>query len=237
MAAGLLSVGWSLSVVRYFEMENWLAFTAEAVRRGHYDSGYAKDVEKRLRSNSGWIRPSLSTYRVLIQLGLWERSNANNGPPTADSISDLRHTIRNSLADSPNNSFSWLALFWLSNLQGGPLPARNLTYMRMSYSVGRNEGWIAEKRNALTLSYFRDLPPDLLEAAGSEFNGMIASGFYGKAADIFVSSADEVRAFLAGSLLKIAEPQRKIFLQELSNRGLANFGLKEKNTADHRPWH
>ncbi len=63
----------------------------------------------------------------------------------------------------------------------------------MSYALNANEDWIAGKRNRIALAVFSAPPPDLAEAAISEFVGLARSNFYGEAADIVAWPARPIR--------------------------------------------
>jgi hypothetical protein len=57
-------------------------------------------------------------------------------------------------------------------------------YLRMSYRLGPNEGWIALKRSWAALSVYPQLPPDIAGAAIDEFAGLLSTGLYSQAAAI-----------------------------------------------------
>jgi hypothetical protein len=93
------------------------------------------------------------------------------------SLSALRNSIRRSLTCSPTDPFMWVVLYWVECAERGFQP-NYLEYLRLSYRLGPNEGWIGLRRNGLTLAVFGQLPPDLAEKATEEFVGLLDSGFF-----------------------------------------------------------
>ena len=61
---------------------------------------------------------------------------------------------------SPGDPFVWLTLFGLDAARNGLTPG-NERYLRLSYALGPNEGWIAYWRVQLALAQFERLPTDL----------------------------------------------------------------------------
>jgi hypothetical protein len=106
----------------------------------------------------------------------------------------------------------------------------------MSYALGPEEGWIAEKRNRLALALFEELPPELKAAAVREFSGLVNTGRYGEAADILTGSAWRIRQLLLSSLNSVQERHRQALASILYRRGydLTVPGIRQP---DPRPWH
>jgi|SRR6516162_2615076 hypothetical protein len=61
-----------------------------------------------------------------------------------------------------------MVLFWVENAIYA-FSSIHLECLRISYSLGLNEGWIALKRNVVALASFERLPPDVGEMAIREF--------------------------------------------------------------------
>ena len=108
---------------------------------------------------SNWTRrrptgPGISRERRCDHplLLLEDQLKAGNRQPSDSDISDLQKAVRAVLAQSPMNSFMWLMEFTFKRLHGEGADDMNL--LRMSYWSGRNEAWIAIRRNRLALGYF-----------------------------------------------------------------------------------
>ena len=126
--------------------------------------------------------------------------------------------IRVSLSCSPADAFLWIVLFWVEAARVGVEPD-DLKYLRMSYRLGPNEGWIAWKRNPFAFSIFEELPADLREAAIREFVGLVQSGFIDPAVDILTGPAWQVRDLILPRLAAVTHRRREEFSRELLRRG------------------
>jgi hypothetical protein len=141
-------------------------------------------------------------------------SDAQNG--SEEQLASSRSAISKSLICSPSDSFLWLSLFWVDAHSVPQL--QKLEYLRLSYTLGPNEGWIALKRNWLAFENFGRLPPDLAEAAVDEFVDLVKSGFAERAAEILDGPAWPVRDRLLSRLKDVDERQRQDLEYFLSKR-------------------
>jgi hypothetical protein len=69
----------------------------------------------------------------------------------------------------------------------------DVKYLRMSYRLDPNEGWIALKRNRLAFEKFDQLSTDLAESAIGEYVALVKSGLYEQAAEILSGPAWQAR--------------------------------------------
>jgi hypothetical protein len=150
-----------------------------------------------------------------------------------DRITASRSAIVRSLACSPSDSFLWFGLYWVSAVSGG-FNAGDLKFLRMSYELGPNEGWIIAKRNSAALAVFSRLPPDLAEQAVAEFAKLFESGLVQFAADIFTGPGWPIRDILLARIANTPQLQRQYFSNLLRARGyeVAVPGISQKD----RPW-
>jgi len=128
----------------------------------------------------------------------------------------LRAAIVKSLSCSPADSFLWLAYFWVTATGEG---IAELKYLRMSYEQGRNEGWVAVKRNAAALAMFPQLPSDLAQAALDEFARIVQSGLIVEAADILTGTGWPIGDRLLERIAALPQPQRERLARQLEERG------------------
>jgi hypothetical protein len=151
------------------------------------------------------------------------------------SLSALRDSIRRSLDCSPADPFLWSVLFWLENTMNGFSPD-HFEFLRLSYQLGPNEGWIAVKRNELALALFGQLPPDLRQLAIDEFAKLLNSGFLTESVAIFTGPGWPIRDFLLPRLTSVSDVQREAFARELYRRGYV-VNVPGVNDIERRPWH
>jgi hypothetical protein len=150
------------------------------------------------------------------------------------SLSALRDSIHRSLGCSPADPFLWSVLFWLENTMNG-FSQDHFEFLRLSYQLGPNEGWIAVKRNELALAVFGQLPADLREMAIDEFVKLLNSGFLTESVAIFTGPAWPIREVLLPRLTSVSDVQREAFARELYRKGyVVNVpGVREPGR---RPW-
>jgi hypothetical protein len=156
---------------------------------------------------------------AVIRLRVTEQAIATGEGNEIDGRLDtLRATLRRSLACTPSDAFLWVVLFWAENTRNG-FEAENLKYLRMSYRLGPNEGWIALKRNRFALALFEELPPDLAEAAVSEFVKLVEDFVY-DAPDIFTGPGWRLRDVLLPRLKDLPIRRRELFAKILYSKDL-----------------
>src|SRR6185437_12601834 len=167
---------------------------------------------------SGYCRPAALRSAAIIQLRMVEVA-----PPAKDQeqrnehLNALSNVIRSALSCSPADPFLWLVLYWVEGTRNG-YKSDHLKYLKMSYRLGPNEGWIGLKRNALAFENFDQLSIDLRELVIAEFIGLLKSGFEEQAADILSGPAWQLRNQLLPHLKSIDERQRKALEYYVSKR-------------------
>jgi hypothetical protein len=110
-------------------------------------------------------------------------------------------------------------LFWIDAAKNGLTP-KNANYLRLSYALGPNEGWIGLWRVQLALALFERLPKDLADDATDEFIRLVNTQvLYQEAAAIFSRATPAVQGRLVEQL-KTANPvPRQIFARVLYDKG------------------
>lgn len=121
-------------------------------------------------------------------------------------------SIRSSLACSPADAFFWLVLFALET----PAP---LSYLRASYRLGPNEGWIALKRNPVAFTKFGQLPVDLRDTVLREFLGILEMGLYDEAVKILTGPAWNQKELVFSQLDRVARRHRQGLANSLAAAG------------------
>jgi hypothetical protein len=185
---------------------------------------------------SAYCRPAALRSAAIIQLRMVEAAaSANDREYVDEHLKSLRNVIRGSLSCSPADPFLWLVLYWVESTENGS-SSDYLKYLRMSYRLGPNEGWIGLKRNHVTFAVSEKLPVDLAEYAINEFVGLVEMGFYEQAAEIFTGPAWRVREQLLPHLQDIDERHRRAIADILHTKGydVAIPGIESQSS---RPWH
>lgn len=142
--------------------------------------------------------------------------DSNHVEAAFNSLYDL---TRKALSCSPSDSFAWLTLFWLDAAKRGVQPD-NANYLRLSYALGPNEGWIALWRSRLAIAMFERLPNDLKNDAIDEFIEIVDMGSYPQAVEIFTSATPAVQNRMALQLKYAMTIPRQIFARTLYQNGL-----------------
>jgi hypothetical protein len=237
---GLLAVAWGLIVLPVFWQQLSIKYAATRiindnpppVERLITQIPFLNDVEKPSSCRGTALRSA-----AIIRLRIVEEALAAGARDLFDTqLNALSTSIRHSLSCSPADAYLWLALYWVENARLGFQPA-HLAYLRMSYRVGPNEGWVATRRNRLAFAIFEHLPSDLAENAFIEFTNLVASDFYSDAASILTGPAWRLRNLILPRLSNVDERHRRNFSDILHSR---NIEVKvpgiEREAAASRPW-
>jgi hypothetical protein len=169
---------------------------------------------------STYCRPAGIQSAATIRLDIAEEAIALGDRQLIDQqLRASDRQIRDSLSCSPADPFLWLALFWVDNNLNGLRPDY-FQYLRMSYELGPNEGWIALRRNYLAFSIFEHLPADLAEKTMREFVGLVNAQLYSETAEIFAGPAWHVRDEILPRLEAVAPQNRQAFADVLYTQGV-----------------
>ena len=170
-------------------------------------------------TRGAFCRPAASRNAAVILVRAAEDQLSADARDTVDVRLDAaRNAIRYALSCSPADPFLWLALYWVENTQHG-FRAEHLKYLRLSYQLGPNEGWIALKRSRAAFAVFQKLPADLAEHTIREFVALLESALYGPAVDIFIGPAWPQRELILSRLTHLREQDRQLLANELVRRG------------------
>ena len=181
LCLGLAAIVWGTTTFPIFWRQRPIEDTAAAII-GH-DAFRPHALDRLLPAvaqieQSQYCRPEALQSAAIVRLRLAENAMAAGERTAIDGrLSQLENTIRRSLACAPSDSFLWMVLAWLDDARNGFRP-QQLTYLRLSYELGPNEGWVAARRNRLALSMFGRLPTDLADTAVHEFARMVDSWIY-----------------------------------------------------------
>jgi hypothetical protein len=230
---------WGVAVLPAFWRQSALERTATHVLAGDpFKSELLEALIPAVEAaeQADYCRPEATRSAAIIRLRLAEQAVAEGERMAIDSrLAALRDSIRRSLACSPADPFLWVVLYWVESARNGFQPGY-LDYLRLSYRLGPNEGWIGVKRNAFALAVFERLPPDIADTAIGEFAGLLDAGFYEDTVAIFTGPGWQVRDRLLPRLKQVAERYRQMFAKGLYARGY-DVTVPGIQLPDPRPWH
>lgn len=233
---GCAAVTWGIYALPIFSRQMPIERVATHVLEGDpFKSGVLAKLMPHVEA-AEWAEPcspAVMRSAAVIQTRMAEQAIVD-GDDIDTQLSVLRDSIRGSLACSPSDPFLWVVLYWVETNRNGFQPDY-LKYLRLSYQLGPNEGWIALKRNGYAFAIFQQLPPDLAQMAIKEFAKLLDTGFYEEAVAIFIGPGWRERAILLPRLKDVAERHRKVFSSLLYKLGydVDVPGIMHK---DPRPW-
>jgi hypothetical protein len=240
IVVGCLAVWWGIVEFPVFWQESSIEHIADRIVAGApFKAAILARQVPIINSieRSVYCRPSALRSAAIIQLRMFEVATSTNDRDHIDEqLKSLGNVIRSSLSCSPADPFLWAVLFWMQNKSDGADPAY-LKYLRMSYQLGPNEGWIARKRNPITLAIFSALPTDLAEVGVSEFVALVSSHLYSEAGDIITGPGRPIRDLLVARLKDIQEADRSVFANLLYDRGVDDISIPGIAQPPQHPWH
>jgi hypothetical protein len=241
-ASGICAIGWALEVIPVYRASGSIIQTAQRILANEKFSPAQLDAMVHdLTTKSGrLLLAAAESDAVTIRCRLLE-DQLKRETPEFDSqesvrsdINVLRSRAAEALARSPADSFMWLAAFWLS--QRGQDAGKDLGLLRMSYSTGGNEGWIAVRRSRVALGMLDKLPDELRSQALDEFVRLLRSGLYLDAANILTGPAWEVRDQLLKRLDEVDEPERRAFAKAVDAKDLPGVVIPIPEKRPDRPF-
>lgn len=238
-ALGLVAVGWGATTFPIF----WRQSSIEQVARRILERDplnrevLASQLSgANVAEEQSYCRPAGVRSVAIIQFRMAEQAMADRDRSAIDgALLDAQADMRRSLACSPADPFLWLGLFWLTNAREGFDP-HNFEYLRLSYELGPNEGWIAVTRSRFAFAMFASLPNDIKEKAIAEFLAFVKTGLTETAADIFIGPAWPVRDVLLARMRNLDEASRRAFAKSLHYRGYDNVSVPGVDRPERYPW-
>jgi hypothetical protein len=182
-----------------------------------------------------WCRPAALRSAAIIRLRVVEVTASTGDHKRGDEdLQSLDNAIRSSLSCSPADPFLWLGLYWVESTRNGIKP-EYFNYLRMSYQLGPNEGWIIFKRNPIAFANFALLPNDVAAGAINEFMALIKSELYQQAVEMLSGPAWHVRDRILPQLATLPRENREGFARFASAKGLT-IVIPGVDPPKSRPW-
>jgi hypothetical protein len=165
------------------------------------------------------LKPSALIDAVIVDLQLLDIKSEGVFKPESLDFLDFNAALVTALSADPNNSFLWFVNYWIKRVRNVDLDGGNKS-LSMSYAMGPNEAWIAQRRNPFAFSGLASLPPDLAEQAFSEFVRLVQARLYLDAVNILAGPGWPVHEKLLASLAPLDEAHRNAMARELFNKDL-----------------
>jgi hypothetical protein len=236
---GLGAIAWGGLVLPLFWRQAPLDAVASGLAQGNsFKIQMLLDEAQQVETSEpfSFCNPTKLHNAVVLRLAIPDDAIAAAQQTTIDSAhTSFNDLTRGALACAPTDSFGWLTLFYLGAGKSGLTP-ENANYLRLSYALGPNEGWIALWRVRLALALFERLPSNLSNDAIEEFVKLVDTGrLYPETAKIFASSTPAAQSRIVDELKRTNSIPRQIFARVLYERGV---DLKSLNfeVPDLRPW-
>ena len=187
-------------------------------------------------AQSSFCNPTQLHNAVVLRLAILDEGIAAGNQTLIDSTyRPLYDASRTALSCMPADPFVWLTLFWLDAGKHG-FDLDNANYLRLSYALGPNEGWIALSRSRIAFALFARLPTDLANDAIDDFINLVDTGqLYSETAAIFASAAPAVQSRIVAQFATAKPIPRRNFARMLYNRGL-DVTIPGVDSRPARPW-
>jgi hypothetical protein len=234
---GIASIWWAVVAMPRFRPEAGIKQIVEHIVAGEtYKPDVLDAAIAKLKEKEPVLRPSILSKGAVVHLRQALDAVRSDQTDVIDSRLDvLRQAIDEALTRTPGDPLLWLVRFSVANTDDALTPER-LDYLRLSYQLGPNEGWIAVGRNRLALAIYPSLPSDLAEGAISEFVGLVRSELYELAADNLAGPGWPIRHLLLTSLRQLSEKNRRTFAAVLNKRELEDVSVPGVDPPPARPW-
>ena len=217
---GLAAIAWAASVFSIAWLGSDVAKTAARVISGdRFRSDIWQSIEFKFRDISHQaVKPSLLAKLAVIHLrGVETAPSGENNQQVQSRLLELTGLTKDALRNAPTDGFLWLTLCWISERSGEATDDR-WRFLRSSYRMSPNEGWIGLKRIPFALSRFPALPDDLAEDAIRELMHLVRSRLHAEAAEIIAGPGLPISKLLLGRLKALDQADRVILAGLLSSK-------------------
>jgi len=236
---GLAAIAWAASVFSTAWLGSDVAKTAARVVSGdRFRNDIWESIEFKFRDISHQaVKPSLLAKLAVIHLrGVETALSSENNLQVQSRLLELTGLTKDALRNTPTDGFLWLTLGWISE-RNGEAADDKWRFLRSSYRMSPNEGWIGLKRNPFALGRFTGLPDDLAEDALQELVHLVRSGLHAEAAEIIAGPGLPISKLLLRRLKVLPEVDGAALVRGLSNKdGFEDVAkeLGQESRAPHR---
>ena len=162
--------------------------------------------------------------------------SGENSQEVQSRFQELAGLTKDALRNTPTDGFLWLTLCWVSDRSGAAINDR-WRFLRSSYQMSPNEGWIGLKRNPFVLNHFATLPDDIAEDAVQELMHLVRSGLHAEVAQIIAGPGLPINKLLLRRLRALGLADRVALARSLSNSDGFEDAAKELGVESPAPDH
>src|SRR5690349_17869668 len=147
-AVGVVAMVWGATVLPQYRSAGLLIDVAKAVMAGE---AFKPEILANAdliseRSNGASLRSAVMRSAVIIRLRRAEEAMRDGNSKIIDErVLSASSLIDQALLSAPDDSFLWLARFWVANVRRSADRRDLFRNLRMSYQLGRHEGWVGAK--------------------------------------------------------------------------------------------
>ena len=233
-AAACAAWGWTVLPV-FMHRYNIQRIAPQVISGQSFDTDLLESMLPPALNSAGACQASLLNAAAIVRLRLLESATAHGERKlVSESMRSLREAVGSALRCSPTQPFMWFLQYWLEVSENG-FSNKALEYLRMSYVLGPNEGWISAKRNGFSLAIYDQLPEDIAARVIPEFVSLVRSGFYPQAVANLSGPGWPKREALIAALASIPESRRDEFSKYLRAEGIY-LDIPGLVPIDWRPW-
>jgi hypothetical protein len=233
-AAVCAAWGWTVLPV-FAQRYNIQRIAPQVVSGQSFDIEFLKNMLPPASNSADACQASWLNAAAIVHLRLFESATANGKRKlVSETMRSLRGSIGSALECSPTQPYLWFLQYWLEVNENG-FSNKALDYLRMSYVLGPNEGWISAKRNGFSLAIYDQLPEDIAERVVPEFVSLVSSGFYPQAVANLSGPGWPRRAALIAAIAPIPEYRRDEFSRYLRAEGIY-LDIPGLAPVERRPW-
>jgi len=218
---GLVAVGWVSIVFPAFLLTGPARTVAKLIVEDDrlQPNGLAELHERLQNERLALVPPKLVAAKALVRLRLADEEAQTSQQIVAKRIFDeVNNEITAALFEVPGDSFLWMMYYSTAVARTGS-QLEHIDYLVQSYKAGPNEGWIALRRNRLSLS----LPPPLISMLKkyivAEFAAITNSGFVEDAASNLALVGRDQQELLATGVSTLDIEPRTILAKKLAEEG------------------
>jgi hypothetical protein len=240
ISLGLTAVAWAS--FSFADASNQIRLTqiANEVMDGD-DTEPALPSDEEVKKEASYVAPfGLSNPKarralVMIRLRLAEYAFLSGDEPEIKRrLEDAKGAVQAYLDISPSDSYLWLALFWIRSVESGFM-LEDLALLRFSYQFGPREGWVALKRNQISLKLLPFFDAELEDMALAEFAGLVESGFSEQSAELLIGPGWPNHEQLLSRLELLPRTSRQDLAVQLRRRSYY-LNIPGVENAEARPW-
>ncbi len=212
---------WAIVDIQSPRADRPIDFVAESLIGG--DAFPAYELRQWLEQNGADetdCRSGRSRNVAIVSMALFDAVRHERLPHADQLALSAKDKIIRSLQCSPSDPFLWLGLFETETSNGRASQA-GLNYLRESFRLGPNEGWIMTRRARLASPFLMELPPDLSSKVSGDLVSLVEHGYWGAPTDILLGTAPGIRKQMIAALDTVRPTQLRLFARHLRDKGVA----------------